>query len=130
MKSRPPGLSSLWTTSAQRLTDGNQMSAPMPVKTRSNSPFDSTSAASYTSASMKSTPAPSSSLSAWAWATATGLKSSPVIRAPSLDSEIVSVPMWHCRWTPRSPCTSPSSGWSNVTTSDRYAGSLRNSSRW
>ena len=75
----------------------------MPVKTRSKAPSGSTSAASYTSASTKSTSAPVSAASARPCSRAGGLKSSPVIRAPSRDSEIVSVPMWHWRWTPRSP---------------------------
>ena len=30
-----------------------------------------------------------------------GEKSRPVITAPRRCSEIVSVPMWHCRWIPR-----------------------------
>ena len=58
-----------------------------------------------------------------------GEKSSPVIRAPSRASEIVSVPMWHWRWTPSRPRTSPSSGRSKRTTSLRWAGSERNRSR-
>ena len=53
-------------------------------------------------------------------------KSRPVIRAPRRDRESVSVPIWHCRWTPRAPETSPSSGWSKVTTPLRCVGSATN----
>ena len=41
---------------------------------------------------------------------AAGEKSSPVIRAPRRASEIVSVPMWHCRCTPRRPRYFPEPG--------------------
>ena len=51
-----------------------------------------------------------------------------VMSAPRRASEMVSVPMWHCRCTPRSPLMSPSSGRSNRTTSLRKAGSLANRS--
>ena len=56
-------------------------------------------------------------------------KSSPDIRAPSRLSETVSVPMWHCRWTPRRPEMSPSRGRSKRTTSERWFGSLAKRSR-
>ncbi|HEX3490142.1 MAG TPA: hypothetical protein VHU92_12385 [Streptosporangiaceae bacterium] len=46
--------------------------------------------------------------------------------APSRASEMVSVPMWHCRCTPRRPSMSPSSGRSKRTTSLRYVGLARN----
>ena len=48
---------------------------------------------------------------------------SPVIDAPSRASDTVSVPMWHCRCTPRNPAMSPSSGRSNLTTSLMNEGS-------
>ena len=46
--------------------------------------------------------------------------------APSRASESVSVPMWHCRWTPRSPAMSPRRGRSKRTTPLRKLGSSRN----
>ena len=48
------------------------------------------------------------------------------MRAPSRASDTVSVPMWHCRWTPSSPETSPRRGTSNRTTRLRNPGSSVN----
>ncbi len=128
MNRRPPGRSRLATTPAQRATLGSQQSAPIPVKTRSNAPCPAASAAAYTSDSTNLASAPVCSASARACLIAGPEKSTPVIDAPSLASEIVSVPMWHCRCTPRSPLMSLSQDRSNRTTSLRNAGSAMNES--
>ena len=78
---------------------GSQHNAPIPVNTRSNACRPRRSAASYTLACTKSTLAPASAAIRRACASDAPEKSGPVIRAPSLESDIVSVPMWHCRWT-------------------------------
>ena len=44
-----------------------------------------------------------------------GEKSSPVTFAPSRAIEMVSVPMWHCRWARRTPRTLPISATAKAT---------------
>ena len=77
---------------------------------------------------MNVTSTPARSASDRATASDADEKSSPVIVAPSRESETVSVPMWHCRWMPRNPPMSPSRGTSNRTTSLMNAGSRSNRS--
>jgi hypothetical protein len=96
------------------------------VNTSSKPPVPSTSGASYTLDSTKVTSAPAPAAIARAWATDADEKSRPVIVAPSRASEIVSVPMWHCRCTPRRPSTSPRRGRSKRTTSLMCVGSAAN----
>ena len=61
------------------------------------------STASYTSASTKSTAVPAGCGQRRASSSAGGGEVQPGHRAPSRASDRVSVPMWHCRCTPRRP---------------------------
>lgn len=45
-----------------------------------------------------------------------GERSTPTTFAPSRAQEIVSVPMWHCRWSMSIPVTSPNARRSYSTT--------------
>ncbi len=130
MNSRPPGRSRSATTPPQRPMSGSQGSEPTPVYTKSNSARPRTTAAAYTSDWTNVASAVVSEASFRAAATAAPEKSRPVMEAPSRASEIVSVPMWHCRCTPRSPETSPSRGRSNRTTSLMKSGSARKRRTW